>query len=81
MKKAGCQSLIAWAAFAAVFLFQLARGFRVLPPEPGMIPSGGQNEPSVVVFSALLAGILSYGLVRLLFWGFAQIAKALKKKS
>lgn len=54
------------------FLLKMASGLRVPKAEPGMIPGGGANEPLAVfaaaVMAGVLAGLLAYGLIRILSW-------------
>lgn len=58
-----------------VFLARLVRGLCVPRQEPGFIPSGAMNEPSVVVVSAVLAGVLTYILLQALFWAGSNLKK------
>ena len=62
------KTLVSAAAALAALLFQLWRGFAPpAPAAPGEIPGGALPATGVVVFSALLAALLAFVLVRLLF--------------
>lgn len=56
-----------------VFFWQLWKSFYVPDPMSGFIPSGAKNEPIVVVFSALMVGFVTWGLLELLFWIISKI--------
>ena len=58
-----------------VFFLQLWKGFYVSAPISGFIPSGAKNEPIVVVFSALMACFVTWGLLELLFWVISKLKK------
>lgn len=59
------KSLVSAAAALAALLFQLWRGFA--PPAGPAEASGALPAAEAVVFSALLAALLAFVLVRLLF--------------
>ena len=71
------RDLAALAISVTVFVIQLARGLRLPPGEPGMIPSGEMNEPYAVVFSALLSGVPAYLLIQLLSRVSARFVRSL----
>lgn len=58
-----------------VFLIQLIRGFSVPQTEPGFLSSGAANAPLAVIFSAIIASVLSFILFEILFWIYSKIKR------
>ena len=71
------------AALAAVVTFVLFLRQGLVPPpapSPGEMYSGGSPAVIAVAFSALLAALLAYAAVRLVFLGVSRLRDRLRKR-
>lgn len=66
--KRSLKRTLRFAVPALAFFVQLWRGFRPCGPEPGFMMSGAAADPWLVWSSALLAGLLVWGVLEGLLW-------------